>query len=213
MQSIPPINKTDRLIAELHEAARRAGIRVDDPMAPLIDALALTIQYLNERSAWSERIITVASRRILQALVQGRETADAEAQRFRTELAVVEAETVQHVSDAIVKTTDAAWSKRISSADRNAVLIAGFFTVAVAVISAIAGNEWGRSRADNTLPQSVPVSQSTFGPEMNSTLKQLMSWNDIRKALAACSEDKVLVQDGRRWCRVGLWIEPSHSAQ
>jgi hypothetical protein len=211
MQSPPSTKKTDRLISQLHEAARQAGIRHDDPMAPLIDGLAQTINYLNERSAWSERVVTVASRRILQALVQSRETADAEAQRFRTELALAEAETVRHVADSIVQTTDAAWSKRIRSLDRNAIVIVGFLMVAVAGTSALIGDWWGRSRTHNTFSQNDPLLQRALVPDAN--WNELMSWNDLRKALAVCNSEGVRVQDGRRWCRVGLWIEPSQPSQ
>jgi hypothetical protein len=209
----PPTNKTDRFIAQLHESARQAGVRHDDPMAPLIDGLAQTIRYLNERSAWNERIVTVASRRILQALVQSRETADAEAQRFRIELAISEADTVRHVADSIVKTTDAAWSKRIRSIDRNSIAIVGFLMVAVAATSALVGDWWGRSRSHNTFGQNDSLSQGALGPGANWTLDQLSSWNDLSKALAVCKSDELRIQNGRHWCSVSLWIEPSQPPQ
>ncbi len=213
----PPDPATKRLIEELGEAARRAGLRRDDPMAPLIKGLAYAIKHVSERTARSDRIAIEASRRTAAIVGEIRHAADAEAERFRLELASVEADTVKRIADAIVETSDVAWTRRVRVLDRNTAFLAALTIFAVASASLAGGFWWGRNVAFAAVQETEIALQAAFrdGAETAGAWSQLMNWNDLRGSLAACNSTPARshLRDGRRFCDVPLWIEGIPNAQ
>ncbi|SDA34247.1 hypothetical protein SAMN02799622_05741 [Methylobacterium sp. UNC378MF] len=52
------------------------------------------------------------------------------------------------------------------------------------------------------------------GPETAQAWRDLMAWNDLKAALAICAvPGEVLMQGGRRACRVPLWVARPPTAQ
>ena len=207
----PLNNETERLVAALREAARQAGLRRDDPMAPLVLAFMQTIKFLGERSARSDHIAIDASRRIAKTVGQSRQAADAETKRFRAALAETEADTVQRIATAIVETADVAWTRRVRVFDRNTAALAGLVLFAVAAACLAGGAWWGRSSAYADFRETEAGLHDAFidGPDRAYAWLQLMELNDPRAALLSCdaAQGRIHIQDGRRWCLVPLWIE------
>ena len=162
-----PLNKeAERLVAALREAARQAGLRRDDPMAPLVLAFIETIKFLSERTALSDRIASDASRRIAKTVSQSRQAADAETKRFRAALAKTEADTVQRIATAIVETADAAWTRRVRVFDRNtAMLAASFYSRWLQRALPVApGGDAAAPMPTSTRPRLVCMRRSSTGP-------------------------------------------------
>jgi hypothetical protein len=210
-------DNTERLVAKLRDAARQAGLRRDDPMAPLVVGLIHTIRHLGERTARSDRITTIASRRIADVIGESRRAADAEAARFRLELSRVEADTVQRIAAAIVDTANVALTRRVRTLDRNSAYLAALALFAVAAVCLAGGERWGHSRAAASVYEAETALQSALldGPDTARLWTQLMAWNDLRGSLTACNAAPARnhVQDGRRFCDVPLWIEKRPNRQ
>lgn len=205
------INDTERLVTALRNAARHAGLRRDDPLAPLIITFIETIRFLSERTSQSDRIITSASQRIAETVNRGRLTADAEAKRFRAELAKSEAETAQRIAAAIVEAADETWTRRVRVLDRNSAMGAALTLFLVSAVCLAGGAYWGRSRAYADFHETEIGLHQAFrdGPDAAHAWQELMDWNDLRSALLTCNgaSGKIHLQDGRRWCWLPFWIE------
>ena len=209
--SDPLNNEAERLVTALRDAARRAGLNRDDPMAPLVLAFIETIKFLSNRTALSDRIATDASRRIAKTVSQSRQAAEAETKRFRAALAETEADTVQRIATAIVETADVAWTRRVRVFDRNTAALAGLVLFAVAAACLAGGAWWGRSSAYADFRETEADLHAAFidGPDRAHAWLQLMEWNDPHAALLTCdaAQGRIRIQDGRKWCQVPLWIE------
>jgi hypothetical protein len=204
-------NEAERLVAALREAARQAGLRRDDPMAPLVLAFIQTIKFLSERTAQSDRLTTDASRRIAQSVRQSRQVTEAETKRFRASLAKTEADMIRRIATGIVETADAAWTRRVRVFDRNTALLAGVFLFAVASASLAGGILWGRGLAYAAFRETEVGLHEAFidGPDTARSWRELMEWNDLRAAILTCdaTQGRIHIQDGRKWCQVPMWIE------
>lgn len=212
MAEDPSRKSAEQLVAALRDAARRAGLRRDDPLAPLIVTFIETIRFLSERTARSDRIITSASQRIAATVNQGRLTADAEAKRFRAELAKSEADIVQRIATDIAEAADESLTRRVRVLDRRTTMWAALTLFLVSAASMTVGAWWGRNRAYTHFHETEIGLHQAFldGPDAAHAWRELMEWNDLRSALRACSDagpDKIHVQGGRRWCWLPFWIE------
>jgi hypothetical protein len=207
----PVDDDTSRLIATLREAASQAGLRRDDPIAPLVLAFIHTIKYLGEHTARSERLTTHVSRGFANAVRQSREVGEAEAKRFQAAFAKTEAEIIRRVATGIVDGAELAWARRLRSFNQTTVLLASFLLIAVAAGCLIWGTLWGKRLAYNTFRETeVDLAQAFIdGPETARSWRELMEWNDLRAAMLTCDPKKgrVHIQDGRRWCELPFWTE------
>lgn len=194
----------------MREATRHAGILRDDPMMPLLTALANAIRYLGARTSQSDRIADQASRRTLEAIQQARANADAETLRFQAELAKTEADFIRRVGASIASSADEALTRRVRVLDRNSILIAAAVLVGTAGACLGGGYWWGSSNARAGFHETEVRLQAAFsnGPDDAKLWLDLMNWNTISVGLRACSKPGVSAfQDGRRGCAVPLWIE------
>jgi hypothetical protein len=201
----PQKNEAEPLVAELYEAARRAGLRRDDPLAPLIRALGQILRYMSARTAESDRVAIDASQRIVQAVSQSQQAAEA--------LTKVEADTVSRISAVIAETVDAAWTRRVRKYDRNTALLAAVILFLVAAACLAGGAWWGHSRAYADIHETEDGLRQAFsdGPDMARSWRELMEWNDLRGSIRACKE--IQFQDGREWCGVPLWLQKPTNPQ
>lgn len=200
----------EALIAELREAARHAGIQRDDPMMPLLTTLAHQIRFLANRTAKSDRIVAEMSERIIDALQQSRQAADAEIARFQAGIAQTETVTIQRIADNIARAADRALTRRVTILQWNRVAWAAAILVVLTVGSLVGGYWWGRDTALSSIHETEAGLQVAFenGAPAAQTWLNLMQWNDIASALAQCTEAALSIQGGRKACNVPLWIEP-----
>jgi len=207
----PAVDEAQRLVAELRDAAYRAGMLRSDPVMPVLTAFARFITFLAERTASSDRTVADASQQITDALLLARQTAEAETARFRTKLATTEAETVQRVTVAIASSADAVLARRVRVFDRNTALRAAFALFLTAVTFLGGGYVWGSASAYLDVHETEADLQTAFnqGAAAARNWLDLMTWNDINTALANCSLQPSMtrLQSGRRVCDVPLWIE------
>ena len=204
--------EVEKLLNELREAVRRAGIQRDDPMMPLLTAMAHAIRFLGERTSRSDRIAQETSTQTIDTLLQGRLTADAETARFQAGLASTEADIIQRVGTAIAHSADVALTRRIRVFDRNTALsaAAALFIVAGACLGG--GYWWGHRVAADDIHQTELDLQAAFadGPATARMWLGLMQWNSLADALTHCHDPTTTsVEDGRRGCAIPLWIEPA----
>lgn len=204
------IEEGERLVRQLQEAARQAGVTHDDPMAPLIGAFARAIRYLDRRSSRSDRIAEASVKRILQAVSQSRLTADAETRRFEMRLANARVDVVKYVADEIISRSDAAWSSRVRAINRRSgVILAAIMFFMMALGAVFEQSHW-RAGISNLAGFRELLNALIPAPDSAATWLRLMNWNDLTQALASCTPEQIRVQDGRRWCLVPLWIEGPH---
>lgn len=200
-----------RLIAELRESARRAGVQADDPILPVIVALTHTIEFLSGRMDETQRIAIEASKRIEGSIVKSRAAAEAEERRIRASLAKDEAQTLRRIADGVVEAADTALARRVRTFDRNSAWTAAIVLLVVAGTAVAAGDWWGRERAYSTFGETgAALVKAAFqdGAEIAQKWKALIEWNDLAGALATCvTAGRVHVDQGRRYCDLQLWIE------
>ncbi len=208
----PSDAEVEKLLNELREAVRRAGVQRDDPMMPLLTALAHAIRFLGERTSRSDRIAQETSRQTIDTLLQGRRTADAETARFQAGLASTEADIIQRVGAAIARSADAALTRRVRVFDRNTALSAAATLFVTAAVCLGGGYWWGYHAAADDIHQTELGLRAAFddGPATARMWLNLMRWNSLADALAHCHDPTTsTIEDGRRGCALPFWIEPA----
>ena len=206
----PLVEEFEKLVGQLRDAARTAGVGRDDPMMPLLSAFAQMIRFIGTRTASSNKTVADASQRITDALLTAKSAADAERDRFQADLAAAEAATIQRVGNAIARSADAALTRRVRVFDRNTALLAALALVLTAGAGLGGGYWWGSSTANAGIHQTEAGLRAAFNesPADAAIWLDLMTWNRIRGGLAQCaSANLITTQDGRRKCDVPLWIE------
>lgn len=209
-QPDPSSEEVEKLLAEMREGARRAGMQRDDPLMPLLTSLAHSIRFLGDRTSRSDKVAQDASAQIIQALLQSRQNANAEIARFQAGLASSEADTIQRIASSIASSADAALTRRVKVFDRNTALSAAATLFGVAVACLGGGYWWGHQSAATGIHETEAGLQAAFkgNPATAKTWLGLMQWNSLSDALTHCSDPRFAnVQDGRRGCAVPFWIQ------
>lgn len=208
--SAPILAEAVRMGRAVREGARAAGLLPDDPMAPLVEALARAVVFIGQQRAALAVTAENVTDRLGDILQDGRETADAEAERFRAECQATEAETVRSLSAVLADTAERALTDRVRALDRRTAVLVGL-AVAFALTLGAAGGWWAGDRsARAAIVATEDGVRAAFreGPTAAALWVDLMRWNDPRAALMVCREPgEVLTQGGRRACRVPLWVE------
>ncbi|TGD94591.1 hypothetical protein [Methylobacterium nonmethylotrophicum] len=185
-------------------------------MAPLVEALARTVVYLGQQRSALALTAEDVTGRLGGLLLDGREFADAEADRFRAECQAAEAETVRRLSTVLADTAERALTDRVRALDRRTAVLVGL-AVAGALILGISGGWWAgdrSARAEITTIEDSVRAAFREGPGAAALWTDLMRWNDPKAALATCREaGEILIQGGRRACRIPFWIERPPPAQ
>ena len=202
--------EVERLVDEIREAARKSGMRSDDPLMPLLTAYVKAIRLMAERTARSDQVAEQASRRIIEAIQQAHRAADAETERFKASLSVSESETIRRVADAIAVSAEKALTRRVRVFDRNTAYAAAGVLFAVAASCFGGGYWWGHHAATTSIHETEVGLQAAFadGPDVAQKWLDLMTWNSLPGALAQCTGTSTTIEHGRRECDVPLWTEP-----
>ena len=204
----PEARSTDAADA-LRESARASGLEPGDPLSPLVEGLAGGIEHLDERhdmlvAATAETVDTL---RIV--LAEGRETAEAEASRFRAECQATEAETVRSLSTVLADTAERALTHRVRALDRRTAALVGL-GVAGALALGMGGGWWAgdrSARANITATEDGLRAAFRHGPETARLWLDLMSWNDARVAVVRCRDSgQIREESGRKVCNLLLWV-------
>ena len=204
--------EVEKLLSEMREAVRRAGIQRDDPMMPLLTALARSIRFMGERTSRSDKVAQETSTRTIETLLQGRRVADAETARFQAGLASTEVDIIQRVATAIARSADVALTRRVRVFDRNTALSAAATLFVTAGACLGGGYWWGHRVAADDIHQTDLGLQAAFadGPATARMWLGLMRWNSLADALTHCHDPTTTsIEDGRRGCALPLWIEPA----
>ena len=201
--------EVERLVDEIRDAARKSGMRSDDPLMPLLTAYVKAIRLMAERTARSDQVAEQASRRIIEAIQQAHRATDAETKRFKASLSVSESETIRRVADAIAVSAEKALTRRIRVFDRNTALAAAGVLFAVAASCLGGGFWWGHHAATTSIHETEAGLQAAFaqGPKAAQKWLNLMQWNDLPYSLGLCTDAISSVQHRRHACNVPLWIE------
>jgi hypothetical protein len=207
--TIPILAEAARMVRSLREAARAAGVLVGDPMAVLVEALAQAVGFLGHQRAALARTAEDVTERLGTILHEGREFAEAEADRFRAECRAAEADTVRSLSAVLADTAERALTHRARALDRRtAALVA--FGMAAAFIAGGGGGWWaGVTTTRAVIVETEDNLRAAFrhGPETARLWVDLMSWNDVRAAIVRCRDSGQIRQEGgRKVCSLLLWV-------
>ncbi|MBX9934703.1 MAG: hypothetical protein K2Y56_24850 [Methylobacterium sp.] len=208
--SAPILAEAVRMGRAVRDAAIAGGLQHGDPMAPLVEALARATMYVGQQRAALAATAEHVAERLNDILQGGRETAEAETARFRAECEATEAETIRSLSAILADTAERALTDRVRALDRRTAVLVGLAVVGAVTLGA-AGGWWAGDRSGRASVAATKDSvRAAFreGPAAASLWVDLMRWNDPRAALSVCREPaEILVQGGRRACRVPLWVE------
>lgn len=193
----------------LREAARAAGLQPGDPLAPLVEALAVTVEHLDGQ----HDALVAASAEMVDALrivlAEGRETAEAEADWFRAECRSTEAETVTNLSVAIADASAHAFAGRVRALDRRTATLVALGMVGT-LITGSGGGWWaGVTTARAAIVQTEEGLRAAFrnGPETARLWSDLMAWNNVRTAVVRCRDaGQIREEGGRKVCSLLLWV-------
>ncbi len=208
---VPPTATGDML----REAARASGLQHGDPMSPLVEGMAVHADHLDARhdalvAAGAE---TVAELRTV--LAEGRETAEAEAARFRAECWATETATVASLTNALADASAKAFASRVRAMDRRTAA-----TVALGLVVALcmgAGGGWwaGTTTTRAAITETEAALRVAFreGPETARLWLELMTWNDPRGAVIRCRDTgRIREEAGRKACPLWFWVSPPVAA-
>lgn len=208
--------ETEALIEGLRAAAHAAGLRPGDPLAPVVESLYHVVRHLEVQRLALAEAMDGAVETIGDLLMQGRETAEAETARFEGACTAIEAEVVERVAAAIGKAADAALVQRVRGGGRRAGYRAALALVLTLGVGAGAGWPVAERTAEARIARVAGDVRLVFrdGPETAQAWRDLMVWNDLKAALAIrAAPGEVLMQGGRRACRIPLWVARPPAAQ
>lgn len=178
-------------------------------MAPLVETVAHAVEVVGEQAA---ALVDVGNRTVdglRLVLEEGRETAEAEAKRFRAECAAAEVETVGRLSGAIADASARAFDGRVHAIDRRTAALVTLGMVGALVVG-VAGGWWsGVATTRAAIAETEVGLRAAFreGPEAARLWLDLMAWNDPRLALERCRDGGQLGEErGRRTCRLLMWV-------
>lgn len=144
-------------------------------------------------------------------LAEGRETAEAEAARFRAECRATEAETVASLSSAITSASAQAFTGRVRAVDRRTAALVAIGLV-VALVAGAAGGWWtGVTTTRAAIAETEAGLRAAFrdNPETARLWLELMTWNDARTAVVRCRDaGRIREEGGRKACPLLLWVSP-----
>ncbi|MCC0808821.1 hypothetical protein FPV16_21875 [Methylobacterium sp. W2] len=207
--TIPILAEAARMVRSLREAARAAGVLPGDPMAVLIEALAQAIGFLGHQRAALAGTAEDVTERLGAILHDGREVADAEAERFRAECQATEAETVRSLSTVLANTAERALTNRVRALDRRTATLVGV-AVAGALALGVGGGWWvgdRSARANITATEDNVRTAFRNGPETAQLWADLMTWNNVHTAVVRCRDSgQIREESGRRVCNLLLWV-------
>lgn len=199
----------------LREAARASGLQPGDPLCPLTEGLAVHADHLDARHDELVAASAATVDELRTVLAEGRETAEAEAQRFRAECWATETATVASLSTALADASAEAFAGRVRAMDRRTAALVAIGLV-VALVAGAAGGWWsGVTTTRAAIVETEMGLRAAFrnGPETARLWRELMEWNDVRTAIARCRDaGEIREQEGRRTCRLLLWVSPPIAA-
>lgn len=201
--------ETEALVQGLRAAAHAAGLQPGDPLSPLVEALARVVEHLGAQRIALAMTMNDMVATVGDILMQGRETAEAEADRFRSECAATEAAVVERISDAIAEAADAALAQRVRGEERRAGYRAALALIVVLGLGAGSGWFFADRAAGARFAAVEADVRAAFreSPETAVAWADLMRWNDLKAALGICkTPGEVLMQGGRRACRIPMWV-------
>ena len=148
-------------------------------------------------------------------LAEGRETAEAEAARFRAECWATEAETVSSLSSTLADASAQAFAGRVQAMDRRTAAL-----VAIGLLAALgmgaAGGWWaGVTTTGAAIIETEASLRAAFssGPENARVWLDLMTWNDPRTAIVRCRDaGRIREEGGRKSCSLLFWVSPPLAA-
>ncbi|MCP1540173.1 hypothetical protein [Methylorubrum extorquens] len=152
---------------------------------------------------------TVGTLRIV--LGEGRETADAEAARFRAECRSTEAETVANLSTALADASARAFAGRVHAIDRRTAALVALGMVAAFVTGGGSGWWTGVTMTRAAIVQTEDGLRVGFrnGVDSARLWLDLMTWNDVRTAIVRCRDaGQIREEGGRRACPLLFWVSP-----
>lgn len=211
----PPEGQPASMSELLREAARAVGLQPGDPLSPLVEALAMMADHLDERhdalvTAGAE---TVGALRVV--LAEGRETAEAEASRFRAECLATETATVAGLSSTLADASARAFAGRVRAIDRRTAVLVAFGLFGTLIVGAAGGWWSGVTTTRAAISETEAGLRAAFqnGPDDARLWLDIIRWNDVRAAIVRCRDaGQIQEEGGRKTCRLLFWVSSPPTA-
>lgn len=211
----PILAEAVRMGRAIREAARKAGMQPDDPMAPLVEALARAVMFVGQQCATVASTTEAVVERLGSLLSDGHAVADAEADRFRAQCQAAEAETIESLSTALADAAASAFGERVRAIDRRTAALVAIGLV-TALCAGAAGGWWaGVTTTRAAIGETETGLRVAFrdGPETARLWLELMTWNDPRTAVIRCRDaGRIREEAGRKSCPLLFWVSPPVAA-
>ncbi|CAM3169070.1 hypothetical protein MEME101129_21980 [Methylobacterium mesophilicum] len=195
----------------LREAARASGLQPGDPLCPLTEGLAVHADHLDARTDALVAANAATVDELRSVLAEGRETAEAEAARFRAECWATETATVASLSTALADASATAFAGRVRAMDRRTAALVAIGLVAALAMGAAGGWWTGVTTTRAAIGETEAGLRAAFrdGPETARLWRELMTWNDPRTAVIRCRDaGRIREEAGRKSCPLLLWVSP-----
>jgi hypothetical protein len=222
----PPDEEFERLVRSAQDRLRRAeelARLADDPATEAFSALAAHLDVLAghhrlEKERVNARLGLLDGRldEIHEIHAELREVGTAAATAAKAEIGKAQAEITHEAAQVIAATA----ALQLKTMTRTSWLRAVSVAVAVGVVTFVTGGAlgfaWGNGSAARTIASAdaaVAFVAKEEGPAAVKDWNALMRYNPIETLIAGCTGENLAVQDGRKGCRMWLWIEaPAVSA-
>lgn len=148
-------------------------------------------------------------------LSEGRETAEAEASRFRAECWATETATVASLTSALADASAEAFAGRVRAMDRRTAVLMALGLVAALCVGAGGGWWVGATTTRAAIAETETGLRVAFreGPETARLWLELITWNDPRGAVIRCRDaGRIREEAGRKACPLWFWVSPPVAA-
>lgn len=184
-------------------------------MSPLVEGLAVTADHLDARQDALVAVSAATVDELRTILAEGRETAEAEAQRFRAECRAAETATVASLSSALADASAQAFAGRVKAMDRRTAAVVAIGLVMALALGALGGWWSGVMTTRAAIAETEAGLRAAFreGPENARLWLQLMTWNEPRAAVIQCRDaGRIREEGGRKVCPLLFWVSPPVTA-
>ncbi len=187
-----------------------------DPLMPVIDAFAMTVLQLGGEQTALKEIGEATVKKFGKLLAEQREIVRAATDSASQQARNAEAQMLERIAEASAMAASNALSRRARALDCRAAAVVGLCIAIAACVGAFGGYRAGYQAASTTISEEEAALRAGFqnGIDAADLWVDLMRWNDPRAALLNCRRpEEILMQNGRRFCRVRLWVEKPPEAK
>lgn len=211
-----PETDTETLVARIHKAAERSGVRQDHTLHAVVMSVAEAVRHIGGHHEVSRKVLGDATRRIEAAVTRAATLTDQQVERARMQtVSKLTADVTAGIEGILKRRADTEryelWRKALLTLAASTVFLVGAGFVWGKYSSQVSNEEmWPVVRAEFIATSSRMATLLPDGSKDARYWLSLVETNKIEQIADFCRKsENVYTVKGRKACRPPIWTEPA----